>query len=287
MRKNSGFLLGLWIILGAVLASAATPAAESLSVMSYNIRCLTMEDDWRDLWWFRKKQVARVIAGAAPDMLGLQEVYTSQAHDLEKLLPGYAWFGPPRDDGKRKGERNPIFYRKDRFELLAQNSFWLSETPEVPGSKSWDAACKRIVTWGKFRDKKNGKIFFHFNTHFDHKGKKAREKSAELLVERIKKLAGDSPYFVTGDFNTDDRSLPYLTLKSLMLDSRVICSTPAQGPENTSWSFKPQTPPEERIDYIFVSPTVSVSKYQALDQTYGKGRRPSDHIPVMVSLQIP
>lgn len=292
MRKWVAALLSGWILFAAGNAPAEkTPALNSsglrIRVMTSNIRCLAVEDDWRDLWWFRKDDLARVIAGAAPDMIGMQEVYTLQAHDLEKLLPGYAWFGPARDDGKHRGERNPIFYRKDRFELLAQNSFWLSETPEVPGSKSWDSACKRIVTWGKFRDQKSGKIFFHFNTHFDHKGEKARERSAEILVERLKKIAGDTPFFVTGDFNTDDRSAPYRTLTGLMLDSRAICSTPAQGPEYSSWSFKPGVPPDERIDYVFVSQTVSVSEYKVLDQTYHHGRRPSDHLPVMVSLQIP
>ena len=274
----------------AITSSAIGAQAQNpfpIRVMSYNIRCMNVETDLRDLWWFRKDNLAQLILKNDPDIIGMQEVYTTQADHLQKYLKGYAWFGPPRDDGKNKGERNPIFYKTDRFELLDQNTFWLSETPEVMGSQSWDAACKRIVTWGKFRDKRTGKIFFHFNTHFDNKSPKAREMSAKLLVERIKGIAGDAPFFVTGDFNTEDKSQPYQTLTSYMRDSRAICPNPPQGPYCTSWTFKTGVPPDERIDYIFLSRGVSASDYAAIDETYHNDRRPSDHLPIMATILIP
>jgi len=292
MRKLFPFILaGLILSAGIKGNQPAAPATESLpapiKVMSYNLRCLNLENDFRDLWWFRKKHLAELIRKNHPDIIGMQEAYTSQAKYLERALKDYAWFGPPRDDGKRKGERCPIFYRRDRFELLEENTFWLSETPEIPGSISWDSACRRVVTWGKFQDKKSGKIFYHFNTHFDHKGEIAREMSGRLLIEKIQLIAGKNPAFVTGDFNTEEDSLPYQTITTLLIDSIKITQAPAQGPINTAWNFQPGTPPDKRIDYIFVSEGIAVKTYAALDQTYLNDRRPSDHIPVIVSLKIP
>ena len=287
MRKNSIPVLFALIAMASSLIGGQAQNPASIRVMSYNIRCLNIESDPRDLWWFRKDDLAHVILKNDPDIIGMQEVYTTQARHLQKYLKGYAWFGPPRDDGKKKGERNPIFYKTDRFELLDQNTFWLSETPEVMGSQSWGADCKRIVTWGRFRDKRSGRIFFHFNTHFDNGRPQAREMSANLLVERIKKIAGDTPLFVTGDFNSDDKSQPYKTMTAYLLDSRAIGSTPPKGPYCTSWTFKPGVPADVRIDYIFVSKGVSASDYAAINETYHNGRRPSDHMPVMATIQIP
>ncbi len=287
-------MLGLTLLILAALWAFSTEKARAekapalpLKVMSYNIRCLSVEQDFRDLWWFRRGHLAELIRQNQPDLIGMQEVYTLQANDLSRLLKGYAWFGPPRDDGLKKGERCPIFYRADRFELLDQNAFWLSETPEVPGSISWDAGCRRVVTWGKFRDKKAGKVFFHFNTHFDNKGELAREKSAGILVERIRAIAGDAPVVVTGDFNTSDSSAPYLTIAGALCDCQGNSSTPPKGPHNTSWSFKSGFQPDDRIDYIFVSQGIAVSDYAALDHTYGRDRRPSDHIPLAATIIIP
>ena len=289
MKKYLAMLFASLVFAGVIIAAGkpSDDAAPQIRVMSYNIRCLATEEDFRDLWWLRRSHLAEQVKKHNPDLIGMQEVYTSQGKYLAGKLKGYAWFGPPRNDGKKKGERNPIFYKKDRFELLQQSTFWLSETPEVLGSKSWDTACKRIVTWGEFRDKKSGKIFFHFNTHFDHKGEVARKESAKILLQRAKAIAGDSPFFVTGDFNTDPDSIPYQTTTTALSDSRKISLTVPQGPENTAWTFKVGVPPDHRIDYIFVSKGISVSDYAALEETYGKGRRPSDHISVLVDLSVP
>ncbi len=292
MRKITGMVLVILVLAAAALgkenqAPAPDSSASQIRVMSYNIRCLNLENDFQDLWWLRKKYLAGLIRKNQPDLIGMQEVYTLQADDLAQALAGYAWFGPPRDDGRKKGERCPIFYRKDRVELLEQNTFWLSETPDIPGSISWDAACRRVVTWGKFQDRRSGKIFFQFNTHFDHKGEIAREKSGRLLTQKIQQIAGQNPVFVTGDFNTAPESAPYRTINSLLLDSRKIAQVPPRGPHNTAWDFQPGNPPTERIDYVFVSTGIAVKEYLALDQTYRNDRRPSDHIPVLVTIIIP
>ena len=114
-------------------------------------------------------------------MAGLQEVLIGQKKDLMKLLPDFGWIGVGRTDGKEKGELAPIIYQKKRFELLEEGTIWLSETPQIP-SKGWDAALNRIVTWGKFKDKYTTKVFYFFNTHFDHRGVTAREEGARFLI---------------------------------------------------------------------------------------------------------
>jgi len=289
-RQPVNLLLGavLSVLIGTSVAQGQSsselnvpaPAAE-IRVMSYNIKTLALSLDANN-WWLRRGPQAELIRGYEPDLIGMQEVYTLQAHDLAKRLPGYAWFGLPRDDGQRRGERCPIFYRRDRFELLDQATFWLSETPDRPGPRAWGAACRRIVTWGKFRDQRTGNIFLLFNTHFDHVSALAREKSAELLVERIRQIAGASPVLVTGDFNTTGTTPPYRTITALLRDSRLISAAPPAGPEGTFAALQ-IGPPEERIDFIFVSPDVAVPRYQAIADSNAHGRRPSDHLPVLIS----
>jgi endonuclease/exonuclease/phosphatase family metal-dependent hydrolase len=281
-------LLALIGLLGAALVRAEADSGPSNSsgknleirVMTYNIKTLTLGLDANN-WWLRRGPQAKLIRGYAPDLIGMQEVYTGPARDLAKRLPGYAWFGLPRDDGRSRGERCPIFYRRDRFELLDQATFWLSETPDRPGPQAWGAGCRRVVTWGKFRDKLSGQIFFHFNTHFDHVSGLAREKSAKLLVERIHQIAGKSPVFVTGDFNTTDTTPPYQTITALLRDARLVSAAPPEGPEGT-FAASQIGPPEERIDFIFVSPDLAVRHYQSITDGNARGRRPSDHLPVLV-----
>lgn len=284
-------LVGMGLVLmasaaGMALTPGTAESGSALTVMSFNIRTL-MPSDGRNFWPFRKNQVAALIQRNQPDLLGLQEVFTVQAQDLAKRLPAYQWFGPGREDGKNQGERCPIFYRSDRLTLLEHNTFWLSPTPEKAGTRFPDAAFPRIVTWGKFKDRVSGQEIFYFNTHFDHLGEEARALSARLFVERIRKLAGDLPVVVTGDFNAADQEPPYQTMTSLLADSRKISSSAPTGPLGTTRDFALDSPIKDRIDYIFVSSHFAVLDYAALDDTYGQGRRPSDHLPVKVKIIIP
>ena len=259
--------------------------ADALRVMSFNIRMRTIMDG-RDYWPLRKAEVVGLIKRYDPDLIGFQEVKHSQLKDLEALLPAYSAFGAARDDGKNRGERCSIFYRTDRFELLAQDTFWLSETPSVPGSRSWDSACNRIVTWGRFRDQRTGVVFYLFNTHFDHRSEQARQESTRLLIEKAAALAGDSPVLIAGDFNAREDSVAYQRMTEVFLDAREVSETPPAGPLGTSRSFTPGTPPGARIDYVFVSRGVRVLSYAALDDTYGLDRRPSDHLPILVEVLV-
>ena len=174
-------------------------AQTEVKVMSYNIR-LNVESDGENKWDFRKDRVANLINYYEPDFIGGQEVTHGQLIDLTDRLPNYSFIGVGRDDGKEKGEYSCIFYKKEKYKLLQQSTFWLSPTPDSI-SKGWDAAIVRVCTYGLFKDIKTKKQFWVFNTHFDHIGKEARLESSKLIVEQIKRLnTKNYPVILSGDF---------------------------------------------------------------------------------------
>ena len=268
----------------AASSANAGNADETFSVMSFNIRYNT-PNDGENAWPHRTDHVASVIRFHEADFAGLQEALLGQIQDLEERLPGYAWIGVGRDDGSEEGEFTPIFYRTDRYELEDSDTFWLSETPEVPGSKSWDTAITRIATWGIFRDRRTGRRFVLLNTHFDHVGTEARAKSAELIVEHVKEF--DLPAIVTGDFNTTPGTEPYEVLTaagSALRDAFHVSEMPHHGPAST-WSGFEAVAPDRRIDFIFVSDGVDVVRHGILSETLD-GRFPSDHLPVLADIRL-
>lgn len=188
MAKNSGkfFIILIIFITAAFNIHAQTYGEKSLRVMTFNIR-YNEPRDGVNAWANRKTKVADVIRFHKADLIGVQEAQNNQLKDLEKLLPDFAWCGVGRTDGKEDGEYSAILYRKSRFKLLETKTFWLSETPEKAGSKGWDADFPRIVTWAKFQDKNTKKTFYHFNTHFDHIGAKARTESSKFCLPKCRK----------------------------------------------------------------------------------------------------
>jgi len=151
-----------------------------INVMTFNIR-YNNPNDGINQWENRKDNVCGIIKKYHADIVGVQEALFDQVTYIDDQFPKFEFIGVGRDDGKKSGEFSAIFYDSSRFKKINSDNFWLSETPEIPGSLGWDAACVRIVTWGQFRDLKTGKSLFVFNTHFDHLGKKARIESAHLL----------------------------------------------------------------------------------------------------------
>lgn len=267
----------------------SAPVSSPLSVMSFNIRYNTPNDSL-NAWPYRKDHVADVIGRKYQvDIAGLQEALKGQVDDLQERLPEYAWFGVGRDDGAKAGEFTPIFYRKDRLELLEGDTFWLSETPDVPGSKSWDAAITRIVTWGRFKEIESGREFYFFNTHFDHRGEASRVESAKILAARLAELPEGVPFVITGDFNTREESEAYdiLTSSPTIRDARYVSEAGHEGPtaSTTNWKELRNTP-ESRIDYIFARDGVRVLTHRIIDDRYD-GRFPSDHTPVLASIALP
>lgn len=286
-----------WILIWALLLggtgspSVLRPAEESsvekeFTVLSFNIR-FNNPNDGINAWPHRRDRVAELIGTRyRADLAGLQEALKDQIEDLELRLPDYGWLGVGREDGEEKGEFTPIFYRGDRFEPLEHGVFWLSETPEVPGSKSWDAAITRIVTWARFRDLLSGVEFYHFNTHFDHRGEKARQESARLLAQRMKKMAGARPVILTGDLNARPDGEVYRLLAAEWKDTRQAARQPPEGPDATFTDWISIGPPGSRIDYVFVSDGVEVLQHRVGVDRF-EGRFVSDHLPVITRLKWP
>ncbi len=291
LRESAKVLAPLLTIL--VLAVCGLHSAHGraptlkVNVMTFNIRLLTAEPDLRDWWFMRRGEVAGLVLRHDPDVVGMQEVYPSQAKDLAKRLPEYDWYGVPREDGAKMGEMCAVFYRRDRLEALDKGTFWLSPTPDRPGTLAWDAGCRRLVSWIKFRDRKSDQIFFVFNTHFDHMGKTARQESAKLLVQKIPAIAGDAPAVITGDFNCAPDSPPYAIITEFLQDAKLVTEAPPSGPDATSRNFTPGSQPKKRIDYLFATTGVRILDYAVIDDVYGKDRRPSDHMPVTSRVVLP
>lgn len=280
-----------------------------LRCMSYNIKN-AYDREGENVWGSRKELVAGIIRFHRPDLVGMQEVLYEQLEDLQALLPEYGWIGVGREDGDKDGEFSCIFYRKQRLKPLRQDTFWLSERPEEPGSLGWDAACRRIVTWAEFQDGYTGKTFLHLNTHFDHIGKVAVERSAHLIVDRIKELAADRPAVLTGDFNVTSDSVPYRVLTgqgqpkpAMLRDASKEADYRHFGPAFTFQGFdsrevaarmfpkflQPQAEHgiefESPIDFIFVAGPVRVLNYGAIAD-HQNGKMPSDHYPVVADVRI-
>jgi len=294
MRNSLIFsLLAISAIATHVDASAQTDSAHSLNVMSFNLRYNNPEDGV-NAWPLRKELVANTLRFHHADLIGVQEALHGQLEDLSEMLPEFKWLGVGRDDGKTQGEYSAILYRHARFELLEQGNFWLSENPQQAGSVGWDAAITRIVTWAKFRDLHSGETFYHFNTHFDHMGQKAREESAKLLRARIAQIPTKFQVIVTGDFNAEETSAVYRTMteeraaqgKTTQLrtlkNTRDISALPHHGPLWTFHGFG-KAQPRTRIDYIFVSEGVRVLRHAAI-YDFGEEHYPSDHLPVLAEV---
>lgn len=278
----------IYIIFALLLSSGAISQEMNaeLTAISFNVR-YNSSDDGINIWENRKEWLAHSIRFLNAHLVGAQEVTYLQLTDIQKLLPAYNYVGIGREGGN-KGEFSPIFYKKERLELLEHDTFWLSETPKQIASKGWDAALPRIVTWALFKDKVTGNTFYHFNTHFDHRGKEARIKSAVLLSQKIKEIAKKEPVVVTGDFNSSPLSEPIkILLESNLKDPYVTLDKDrVYGPEYSSngWNVKGKSS-KDRIDYIFYSGAVTPVSLQIMDAQRGDSFI-SDHFPVIAKVNI-
>ncbi|NLH17433.1 MAG: endonuclease/exonuclease/phosphatase family protein [Phycisphaerae bacterium] len=264
-----------------------------LKVMSFNIRYGTANDG-PNHWNNRKDLVVKTIRQFDPDLLGLQEALDFQIDYIQQLIPGYVLIGVGRDDGKRKGEHSCILYRSDRLDSTESGTFWFSDTPEVPGSKSWGNSITRICTWTRLVDRSTGKGFYYFNLHLDHISQPSRQRSAILLAERMANRSHrDEPCILSGDFNVGESNpvIAYLTGQS-GLDNSPVTPYPladsfrkVHPDEKQVGSFNEfkGVPDGDKIDYIFISPEWDALAAEIV-RTSVDGRYPSDHFPVTAVL---
>ena len=262
-----------------LIVSCKTEESSDIDVITFNIRLDTPFDSI-NAWPNRASIVAGFINDQLPDLLGMQEVLWHQYHYLDSALAGYGSVAAGRDDGQQKGEACPVFYRLGRFSPVASGTFWLSATPEVPGSVGWGAALTRIATWVRLYDKTVKDTLLYMNTHFDHISDSARVMSSGVLLEKVKELAGDNNFVITGDFNARPESLAItrMTEGGYAVDSYTISETPPAGETYTFNGWK-DTAGDNRIDYIFIRNGMKVLSHETF-KVIKDGVFISDHWPV-------
>lgn len=299
MKRFFAFLFCFVSLFGIAQGAGTQPAM--FKVMSFNIRLITSGRDKENEWIHRKEAVVLEIRANDPLLLGVQEATWPQMEYLAKELSDYSWIGVGRDDGEKKGEFSAVFYKKASLKVLDSGTFWLSESPEKAGSLGWDAACRRVVSWGKFefstetsntkefKDLK-GKKFLFANTHFDHIGKEARKNSALLIVSRINKMSAGLPVVVSGDFNTTNDTVIY----SLLIkkgekdpgwrDTFDVAKKKDLRHQGTYHMFGKMAEKERpRIDFIFINKGFESELFRICDEQRN-GQITSDHSPIVAEI---
>jgi endonuclease/exonuclease/phosphatase family metal-dependent hydrolase len=282
-------VLGLSVT--ALRVQTQEPASEPLTVMSFNIRYGTAKDG-ENAWPARRDMLFDVLRDQSPDLIGLQESLDFQISEILDALPTYAGTGVGRDDGRRAGEFSAILFKKDRLRVAESGTFWFSDTPAVPGSRSWGNNITRICSWSRFIDRTGGS-FYHFNLHLDHQSQPSRERSTALLRQRIEARAYSDPVIVTGDFNVGENNAAIVTLTggrhpqgpAPFVDTyRALY--PDSGDVGTFTGFKFGAVGGEKIDYVLVQPGTEVLSASIL-RTSRENRYPSDHFPVTSRVKLP
>ena len=269
------------------LMAVGMTAQEPIELITYNIR-LNTPGDGEHAWPYRKADVVNLLKFHRAEIFCVQEALPGQVDDLAEAFPGFSYEGVGRDDGKREGEFSAIFYKLDRFKKKDGGTFWLSETPETC-SFGWDAACRRVCSWVELVDRESGATLHVFNTHFDHVGVEARKNSAALILKRISEITGagtpgeTGPVVLCGDFNLPPDSEPIRMISASLQDAFRVSGLPPHASVATFHGFTYDDPPKERIDYVFVSDKLRVTRYGALTDSRNRSFF-SDHLPVLVTL---
>lgn len=277
-------LLRLFITLLMFVFSYSSLCGQTHQLATYNIR-FDNPGDQGNLWKDRFPHLISLLKFHEIGIIGTQEGLFHQLEEMKDALK-FAYIGVGRDDGAMKGEFSAIFYDPNRYELLASGHFWLSESTDRP-SKGWDAAMNRICTFGKFKTS-DGQVLWIFNAHYDHIGQLAREKSSQLVKQKIREVTSENEAVIyMGDLNVTPDNLAYTTVLEggSFNDSKLVSILPPHGPDGTFNAFDWNLMPNRRIDYVFVNKQVVVQKYAVLTDNYGK-KYPSDHFPVMVCISL-
>ena len=273
------------LLLSLAIAQAPAPQpaqAAPLTVMSFNIRYGTANDG-ENHWLKRREQLFALLRDQQADVIGLQEALHGQIEEILEAVPGYAYVGVGRSDGRQAGEYAAILYRTARLQARRSDTFWFSDTPAVVKSTSWGNQIERISTWAYFEDRE-GPAFYVFNVHLDHLSQPSRERSAALLLARIGALDPKAPVVVTGDFNAGENNPAARAMLAVFRDSFRI-RHPDDSEAGTFNGFKPGQTGGDKIDFVFVEPGTEVLD-AAIVRTSRDGRYPSDHFPVTARIRL-
>lgn len=283
LRLLASVLLAASVLPLASAANVSAPAPLRLRVMTFNLRFASNQEP--HAWPDRRPVMAHLIEREAPDVLGTQEGLYGQLRDLAADLPTYDWIGLGREGGSR-GEFMAIFYRRDRFEPVAFDHFWLSDTPDVIGSATWGNHYRRMVTWVRLRERATGREFYYWNTHLDNEVEVARQKAAQLIRERLATMDASVPLILGGDFNCAagaSRAYEILTRDAGLTDSWTAADQRVNDGLNTFHNYETPVHAGERIDWILARDPRRVTHAEIV--TYQEnGQSPSDHFPVVADV---
>ena len=262
-------------------------APQEVNIMSFNVRYGTANDG-ENSWENRKSFAYSVMKNENYDFIGVQEALHFQIQAINAELVNHNVFFRGRGWSPLTDEACGIFY-SNAWEIIFNESgtFWLSENPEKPASKSWDSSFHRIVTWAKFRNKTSDNFVYVYNTHFDHLGQTARENSSKIIIDHISKREHDAPVILLGDFNASEKNKAITILKKGIPEglsffdpwNQMYPDATQRGTFNY-WKDKKDGP---KIDYIFALKGTRVLDAKILRQTFD-GKNPSDHYPVTARL---
>ncbi|MGN6385686.1 MAG: endonuclease/exonuclease/phosphatase family protein [Verrucomicrobiota bacterium] len=272
------------LALSMAFSCSSIAAETALKVMTFNLRYASNSKP--NSWPERRPVMKHCIDSANPDLIGTQEGLYHQLKDIAHDQPEYRWIGLGREGGS-KGEFMAIFYKVDRFEPIEFDHFWLSDTPDVIGSTTWGNSVRRMVTWVRFKDLKDNREFYLVNTHFDHQVQTAREKSAELLLQRVKKLDPSIPIIVTGDFNASaghNKAYDILTSDRYLIDTWYTANEKRGKVVATFHNFKGPREADDRIDWILGHGIEA--NWIEIDTCSQGSQFPSDHFPVMAEIRL-
>lgn len=276
--------------LGACSRSARPPLR--LRVLSFNLRYMNNGDTGWKAWPARRDAAAALIIRDNADLIGFQEGLRSMLDDIKERVPGYVELGVGREDGQTQGEYSAIFVRADRFEVVKSGTFWLSDTPEVPNSKTWKNRVTRVCTWAQLHDHRTGRPFYFYNTHLDHESQEAREKGAAQIaahvLENARSRSGERlPFALTGDFNAGEDNPAIKGLKegplSLVDSWRALHPDVPLEESGTFHNFSGRNN-SAKIDYVFVPPTARLLD-AAILRDGAPEAWPSDHFAVRATVE--
>lgn len=283
-----------WIGRPALAAPAAAAAsAGTHKVLSCNVRVDLAEDRAAgDGWADRKDLCAEAIQAQKADLIGLQEAQGIHLAHLKTRMPEYDSFALS-NPSPLFHPANAILFLRSRYELISAGGFWLSESPHVAGSKSWDSANQRFVNWVHLKERSSGKEFRYWNTHLDHRGHEARAKGAALIVEASAPFAKDFPQLLTGDMNA---GLKHPAIQNFKSGGWVDTYAAVHGPEDPGFTFHgfkgPKAAPtnnageaRSKIDWVFCRGAAKPIAAEIIRD--GKnGRYPSDHYFVSATVAL-